>query len=226
MDVPGLSGSWRDRLKQYYKALTGKNYRGTLEEGLYMLDQIKKRNFPQVQPAPAPKPKPAAQPQQTIAEQYTSDIAKQAEQVANTPSFQEALPFYEAWGRFLPQASETAASQINPEVMRDYRANLYDVQSNLADTGGQRFGRGLGQIGDLKAQTERNRQAQMQDWLSQYQQGYKTLFYEPSETAWNQAVTLGKAPDQQLKQVPTWDEVYSKYNDAYTPGETSSPLYG
>ena len=226
MDVPGLSGSWKDRLKQYNKALTGKDYRGTLQEGLYMLKQIANQNFPQVKPAPTPAAQP--QPSQTSAQSYAQP-GVEAGQNADQASFQEALPFKEAWGRLSPQATNAAVSQINPEVQREFDSNYRNLMNNLTSSGGQRFGRGLAQGGELRASAERNRLGQVQDWLSQYQQGYKSLFYEPSQTNWNKAITSGVAPDQSSVEIPTWSDVYNTTNDAngYSGlGGSGSPFYG
>jgi len=168
---------------------------------------------------------PSATTSGSLADSYAQpgvDAGKAADQ----PSFQEALPFYKAWEGFVPQASQAAASQINPEAQRQLKSNLYDYNMGMAGAGGQRFGRALGGVGDLRAAAERNRQGQMQDWLNQYQQGYKKLFYEPSETAWNRAITQGTNPDNTLKEIPTWDDVYSRYQDVYGVGENTSPFYG
>jgi hypothetical protein len=161
----------------------------------------------------------------TLADEY-AQTGVNAGKAADQPSFQEALPFYKAWEGFVPQASRAAASQINPEAQRQLKSNLYDYNMGMAGAGGQRFGRALGGVGDLRAAAERNRQAQMQDWLNQYQQGYKTLFYEPSETAWNRAITQGTNPDNTLTEIPSWEDVYSRYQDVYGVGENTSPFYG
>lgn len=240
MYVPGLTGTWRDRADQYMRALTGKPYDGSLQTGLYLLDQIKKRNFPQAKPepkpAPAPKPAPTpAAPQPTLAEQYTKPIVDKAAQIAKIPTFQQALPFYDAWSGIVPQATRAAESQINPEVMRDYNQAYESYMGNLVSKGGQRFGRGfsadnygggMAGIGGLKAASERNRQGQLQDWLNQYQQGYKQMFYEPSQQAWEASRTQGIKPDQSLTNVPTWSDLYGKYSSTYGVGDTTSPLYG
>lgn len=224
LNVPGLTGSWRDRVAQYYKQLTGKTYTGTKEQGLYMLDQIANKNYAQPKVATAPKP---TTPQLSVAEQYTKAITDQANKIAAIPTFQQTLPFYDAWDRVAGQAGQAAASQIDPELMRTYKSQYGDYMSGLTSTGGQRFGRGLAGGGELKAATERSRNAQLQDWLSQYQQGYKSLFYEPASQSWDTARTSGIAPDQTLKQMPTWEDAYSKLSNQYQSASgTPSPLYG
>jgi hypothetical protein len=225
MNVPGLTGTWQQRNAQYYKALGSPMgaYKGNLQQNLYLLDQIKKKNFPQ---APAPAPQPAPQPvapQQPLAQQYAAPAVQAA---PTSPQFEQVLPFYDAWQGMVPQASQAAASQINPELMREYNEANRNYMMGMTGSGGERFGRALAGVGDLKAATERNRQAQMQDWLNQYQQGYKEMFYNPSRDAWNSAVTQGKTPDQSLKTIPTWNDLYDKYSSSYGVGQSTSPLYG
>ncbi|MHA1305424.1 MAG: hypothetical protein ACTSPI_17125 [Candidatus Heimdallarchaeaceae archaeon] len=161
-----------------------------------------------------------------LASQYTGDIADRAETIGEIPSFQEVLPFYSAWQRIVPQATLAAQSQINPEAIRQQRTAQRGYMGNLASSGGQRFGRGLAGRGEIKASGERERLAQLQDWLSQYQQGYNQLFYQPSESAWNQALTQGIRPDSSLANIPTWDDLYDRYNSAYGVGASTSPFYG
>jgi LysM repeat protein len=192
-------------------------------------------NIPGTQ-APAPAPAPVQEVQQQVqqpaiteadlAAEYTRGMREQAEKIAAIPTFQQTLPFYKAWESMVPQATSAAASQINPELMRNYKSQYQDYMTGLTSSGGQRFGRGMAGIGDLKASTERSRQGQLQDWLNQYQQGYKSLFYEPSAESWDKARTQGQAPDQNLAKIPTWDEVYGRYQDVYGVGDSPSPLYG
>jgi len=232
MGVPGLTGSWQQRNAQYYKALGSPMgaYTGSLQQNLYLLDQIKKKNFPQA-PAPQPVAQPAAQPAQPIADQYAAQGVAAGQAVSARPSFQEAMPFYDAWGRLAPQATLAAESQVNPEMVRQYKAQSGDYMRGMTSAGGQRFGTGLAGLGEMKAAAERERNAQLQDWLGAYQKGYKELFYSPSETAWNLATT--QAPNQDLLKIPTWADVYDKYNTMYGGGaatpqagfEGGSPFY-
>lgn len=222
MQVPGLSGTWKDRLAQYYKQLTGKTYRGTAAEGEYMLAQIAKKNYGTSTPTTT-----STTNNKNLATQYAQTGVNAGNVASQTPQFESVLPFYDAWNRVVPQASLSAASQINPELMRNYKSQYNDYMTGMTSAGGERFGRGLSGLGELKAATERNRQSQMQDWLNQYQQGYKELFYDPSRTAWNTAITQGKAPDQALTNIPTWEDAYGELSKQYqVAGATPSPLYG
>jgi len=220
--VPGLTGSWRQRLDQYSQQLYGKNWNGLRDSGMDLLNQISKGNYaqPQAQTTTATTTTPS------IAEQYTQAITDQAAKIAAIPTFQQALPFYDAWGQMIPQATAAAESQINPEVMRNYNQQYNTLQNSLASTGGNRFGTGLAGVGTLKASSERDRQSQLQDWLNQYQEGYKTMFYEPSATAWDTSRTQGITPDQTLTKIPTWEDTYGKLSKQYGAGTSASPLYG
>lgn len=207
-------GSWRE-LYELNKSVIGSNPNLIYSGQTY--------NIPGTQAVAKPSPAPV-QTSQTIAEQYAAPIVEQAQNIG--PSFQEVMPFYDAWERLVPQATNAAASQVNPEVMRGLKTNMYDYMNNLTARGGQRFGRGLSGVGDIRASAERDRQAQLQDWLNQYRQGFSTLFYEPSQEAWNRATTQGGTPDESLKNMPGWDEYAQKYGQAYGTGESVSPIYG
>jgi hypothetical protein len=160
-----------------------------------------------------------------LAQQYTGSIANTAKNIADIPNFQEVLPFYKAWQGIVPQATLAAESQINPEAQRQYKSGYRDYMSGMASSGGQRFGHGLAGVGSLKAESERNRLAQLQDYLNQYQQGYNQIFYEPSQTAWNKSLTQGIRPDASLASIPTWADLYDKYSQLYGVTSGSSPFY-
>lgn len=233
MDVPGLTGTWKERLAQYYKKLTGKTYQGTRDEGLYMLDQIAKKNWGEQVPKKTVSPTTTST---SLANQYASTGVTSGENASQMGSFKEKVgDLFTLWRGLEPQATAAAESQINPEIMRNYLPQRENLMGNLASTGGYRMGRGfnpegsvtgLASLGSLKASTERNRQAQLQDWLNQYRTGFNELWYTPSETAWNKATTQGSTPSSALTKIPTWNEVYSKYNTMYGVGDTTSPLYG
>jgi hypothetical protein len=231
MTVPGLTGTWQQRNAQYYKALGSPMgaYKGTLQQNLYLLDQIKKKNFPQA-PAPAPQPAatPTATPQQTLAQQYTDPLTGQLKSAAEIPQYENVMPFYDAWGRMIPQATIAAESQINPESLRNYNSAYGQYMSGMTSAGGQRFGRALGEVGNIKATAERDRLSQLQDWLNAYQTGYKDLFYNPSRDAWNKARTQVKPGGtmEATPAIPSWDDVYQKYNAAYGVQGAQTPQAG
>lgn len=236
MNVPGLSGSWKDRLSQYYTKLTGKDYRGTRDEGIYMLDQIAKENYGTSSSTSTTPTSSGTSTSADLANQYASTGVTSGENASSTGSFKEKVgDLLTLWEGLKPQATAAAESQINPEILRNYLPQKEGLMGNLASTGGYRMGRGfdpegsitgLASLGALKASTERERQSQLQDWLNQYQTGFNELWYTPSETAWNAATTQGTTPNSSLTTIPTWSDLYSKYQTAYGVGDTASPLYG
>jgi len=153
MHVPGLTGTWRQRLAQYYKALTGKTYKGSLSEGLYMLDQISKRNFPQApgwgQPAPTPAPAPApAQPAPAPAQPAPASAGATAGQsaapkrVANFAT--EVMPFEQFWDPNLARSAiaQRTASYFDPQAQRAREGIEGDFASRGLTRSSQR-GRGV-----------------------------------------------------------------------------------
>ena len=163
----------------------------------------------QQQQAPAPQPEP-----ETLAQQYTNPLTGQLEEAAEIPQYENVMPFLDSWNRLAPHAKGAALSQIQPEVQRELKANSYDYMNQLTSAGGQRFGRGMGGLGNLKAAAGRSQNAQVQDWMNAYQQGYTNLFYNPSRDAWNKARTQAGFDSSQYT-MPTWDEFANEYNTAY-----------
>ncbi len=229
MSVPGLTGSWQQRNAQLYKLLGSPMgaYKGNTQQNLYLLDQIQKNNYfksglPGQQQTAAPAQTATAQPQQTLAQQYTDPLTGQLKNAAEIPQYENVMPFYDAWGRMVPQATQAAASQVNPEAQRVFNQAYKDYMSGMTSSGGQRFGTGLAGVGSLRASAERDRQAQLQDWLNSYQTGYKELFYNPSRDAWNTARTQANFDSTQY-QIPTWESVADKYGTMYGSTPTTNP---
>lgn len=226
MAVPGLTGTWQQRNAQYYKALGSPMgaYKGNLQQNLYLLDQIKKKNFPQ---APAPTPQPAAPvaPQQTLAQQYTNPLTQQLAYAKEIPMFQEVVPFMDFWEqRLQPGAMQTGQQLLKPEVMRQYNEANRDYMSGMTSAGGQRFGRALGELGNIKAASGREYNALLNDWTNQQRTGWENLWYNPQRDIWNKGITQAKPGSvygQDLK-IPTWEENWQKYAPAYGAGQSTS----
>jgi hypothetical protein len=245
MYVPGLTGTWRDRADQYMRALTGKPYDGSLQTGLYLLDQIKKRNFPQAKPAPkpapapapAPAPKPAPEPAAPVvdpvvdlARQYTDPLTGQLKRASEIPQFENLLNWNQAWQRFEEPAMAMAKEQLRPEAMRQYKEMYEGLMGNLVSRGGQRFGRGFDQsqraggglagLGSLKAASERNYGAQTQDWLNAIKGGFSDLWYTPSAESWNEARMQVKPGEtfSQTPDIPSWESLYGDISQKYGIG--------
>jgi len=235
MDVPGLTGSWKERLGQYYKQLTGGEYRGTKEQGFEMLAGIAKKNW--AQPKPVAQPAPVAAPE-TVIQDYTDPYAEQMARSNTIPQFENAIGDYEKlWQeRFAPGIQLAGESQINPEALRNYNQAYEGYMGNMVSSGGQRFGRGfsadnagggLAGIGNLKAASERARLGTLQDWMGQQKGGIQDLWYNNQRDIWNKAKTqIQPGETMDIPKIPTWQEGLDQYGTAYGVGESKSPFYG
>lgn len=123
------------------------------------------------------------------------------------PVFSEVLPFQQAWNQMLPTVEQEGSAQINPFINRQLRQQSSDFYNQLASQGGGRFGAARGGIGTVQADMEKQRRAQMLDWIAQRQQGFQELFYNPAQDAFNRAIELGKTPT--APRVPTYQELFS-----------------
>jgi hypothetical protein len=227
-NVPGLSGSWQEKNAELYKNLGAPmgTYKGNLEQNLWLLNQIKKNNyFKDSQPWNQPK-ETQTQPQQTISEQYSAAPSEQLTGAAEVPQFENVISPDEAWSRIASGAMQTGREVLAPEIERQYNRNYYDYMNQMSSAGGGRLGRGRAGLGDLKAASERNWNATLQDWLGQQRQGFNELWYNPSREAWNSSRTQMQ-PDETLSapKIPTWDEYQDKYGSAYGAGQGSSLFY-
>ena len=172
-----------------------------------------------VTPAPTPQPAPAPQP---LSYQYTNPLLQGVQNAAEIPEFQRMLNPEQAWQSILPGAQDAAVSQIQPEVMRDYRQANYDYMNQMGSAGGQRLGRGLAGVGNIKAASSRNYNALLQDWLGQQRGGFEELWYNPQRDTWNEGrlqATAGKV--YEAPELPTWNDYYEKYGQAYSSGTPS-----
>ena len=71
----------------------------------------------------------------------------------------------------------------------------------------------MGGFGGIEADIERARKAQILDWLNARQQGFRELFYDPSEAAFTRAIELGQTPTTPT--VPTWEGFMRRYRPTY-----------
>lgn len=145
MHVPGLTGTWRQRADQYMRALTGRAYDGSLQTGLYLLDQIKNRNFPQAQ-APAPAQQAPAQPAPAqpapASAGATAGQSAAPKRVANFAT--EVMPFEQFWDPNLARSAiaQRTASYFDPQAQRAREGIEGDFASRGLTRSSQR-GRGV-----------------------------------------------------------------------------------
>lgn len=159
---------------------------------------------PAYQSTPMPRPMP---PQTNLAQDFANMAG--ANNVYKGPLFSQVLPFYQAWQKLLPTVQQEGATQINPFIQRALGQQTRAYNTGLATTGGGRFGRGVGGVGSIQAEMERQRKSQLQDWTNTQQQGFQNLFYNPTEQAWNRAAELGQNP--KTPEIPTWDQFTKQY---------------
>lgn len=132
MAVPGLSGTWKQRLAQYYKALTGKTYQGTASEGNYMISQISARNFPQApdwnKPAQAQVQAPAP----------VNPATQAAQEIVPQVDFREVLPWEQYFDPNLAKSSiaQRTARYYDPLV----QSSQQGIESDYASRGLTRSG--------------------------------------------------------------------------------------
>lgn len=233
MNVPGLTGTWQQRNAQLYKALGSPMgaYKGTYDQNIYLLNQIKKGNYGSLTPAKTAAPAAAAapaQPEVPLSRQYTDPLTGQLKTAAEIPLFQEVLPLEETWKeRLMPGAMKTGEQVIKPYVQRDYNAANYNYRLGMTGTGGERFGRALGGLGNLKADYGQQYNALLNDWTAQQRKGFEDLWYNNQQNIWNRGITQVKPGGvyKDVPEIPTWDAYYDKYGPAFGAG-TSSNLFG
>lgn len=110
--------------------------------------------------------------------------------------FGDVLPFDQAWGAILPLISEAIQYNVDPEIQRQFGQAQRGLTANLAATGGGAFSSGIAQMGALEADSMRRKNELSKLFEDQYRQGFESLWYNPTQDAYNKALTQGKTPSQ------------------------------
>lgn len=136
MHVPGLTGTWRQRADQYMRALTGRPYDGSLQTGLYLLDQIKNRNFPQA-PAQQAAVAPVA-PTAPVVDRATTEGKAATEGTPTLDFKKDVMPWEEFFDENLALSSsaQQAGGYYTPLLQRGREG----VESDFASRGLTRSG--------------------------------------------------------------------------------------
>lgn len=222
--VPGLSGNAFQRQKQYWDKLgLGSGYRGSYSQNIKLLNMLKKPNFGlSKKKKPAPKKKPVPK-KKSIAEDYVPDDVAPSKDI---PQFENVLSRQELINQMAPTVREQAAAEVTPELVRNYTRNYRDYMGGLAQQGGGRFGRALGNVGAMQADYNRRRGEQMQDWMNTFNTGVGT-WYSGVRDQYNKARDAGNVYDVK---VPTWQDFTKQQgydpNIASQYGYSSSPFVG
>ena len=149
-------------------------------------------------------------PQTAAAPSLGQQIAgEQTKGVYQGPGFQEMLPIEQAWGQLSPTVEQNVQDIVNPFIQRDLNEAQRNLMNTMASQGQGRFGRGLGQVGSVQANYERQRKAMLEDMSNTYRTGFSKLFYEPTMRSWDEnATALGRAPE--MPKIPTFNELQGK----------------
>lgn len=225
MGVSGLSGSAYDRQKQLYEKMGSPMgaYRGTYDQNIWLLNQIKSGAAQKaMQPAPTSSSGSSGGSTTTV----TTPVAPVVEDIlppkpTQNPSFFPSLT--EQWDLMQPAAMNAAAQAVDPELQRGYNKNYGNLTRQLAGSGAGSFGRGLGQIGSLQAETARQRAAQLYDVVNQYRAGFENLYYNPTWESWKNSLTNYGTAD--TPKMPSWDEFYANYGGQLGPSVAPDTSY-
>jgi hypothetical protein len=203
------------------------NYTGSLQQNLWLLKEGANRGWSAINAQPALTGQTA---QQGAVENVVNQVG--GDKVYKGPVFGQVMPYAQTWNALKPAFEQEAYSMINPESRRALTDAMSAYMNQQASQGGGRFGfRGQG---SLLAEAERNRKAQVQDWLNTREQGFQQLFYNPSQEAFNQAIEFGQTPNTPV--APTYEDfmktylgkapVYNTDNSALWTNPTLSGYYG
>lgn len=179
MYVPGLTGTWRQRADQYMRALTGRPYDGSLQTGLYLLDQIKNRNFPQA-PAQQAAVTLVAPTAPVASAGTTAGQSAAPKRVANFAT--EVMPFEQFWDPNLARSAiaQRTSAYYNPLVENARQGVESDFASRGLTRSSQR-GRGVMDVYRDMAEKEQTMREQLygniqgqakEDW------GFQQALYE------------------------------------------------
>lgn len=218
MNVPGLTGSAYQRQKQLYERLGSPQgpYSGSAAQNNWLVGKINSGQTGVPTPAAPTAPvatTPAQTTQQALANQYAEPAVKTGTAAAASPKMGSMTSY---WDQLIPQARASATQVVDPEVQRGYNTDVYGLLNQLANTGAGSFGRGWGQLGQLGANTIRNREAQIQDTVNAYQQGFEKLWYDPTLQSWTSSLTnapiSGNPPAPSAPQWTDFASTYGQYN--------------
>jgi len=218
-NLPGLSGNSYAKQRQLYEKMGSPmgNYSGSYDQNIWLLNQINNGSaLKALQPQAAPTT-PTVSPAVTKAQEITNPMTEQVPG-GNTETMQ-SLDAY--WSYLNPQARASALEVVQPEILRNYNTANRGITSNLAQTGGGRFGKGWGQTGTLQAQTMQNQEAQVQDFTNQYKQGFKDLWYDPTLESWTKSITT---PGANLPITDPATQTWAGFTANNAPGLTSKGL--
>jgi|GEM_PF-4473846 len=191
MDVPGLSGSWQDRLNTFGQKFYGSGYAGSYDQNIDLLNKINAGNYGSTPAPAAPKPKPAA-------------AIKPA---AITP-FSKILPYDKI---FNPnQINSLAESQINPEIRRQGEQARVGQDRGFAQSGAYRSGVAIGDRQRMVDSFERSRKEQVSQFTGNIDNALTDWYNRQSQTYYKNPSKF-KSPT-----LPTFEQYANANNGGIT----------
>jgi len=175
MNVPGLNGTAGDRQRQLYERLGSPmgSYRGSYDQNIWLLNQIRSGNLSQSQ-----------QPSNTTPQAQNS-------QVVPTPStitpFSQVLPYDKLFNPNL--VTGLVEGFVAPDINRNRESGFQDLNSNLAATG--RFRTGMANVDRENFGNQFSRQLQEQtaagvgqfnNYLTDYYNNQSEQYYKNPST--------------------------------------------
>ena len=143
---------------------------------------------------------------QGLAQQIAQPLT---ERVYKGPLFHEVLPWEGFYGQFQQPLEQKAAGIVDPFVQRALGQAQRGIMSNLAQTGGGYFGRGVGRLGAAQAQSEADRKAQMLDYMGQYRDTLRN-YYDLMGSDFQRATELNPLQTPNTPNIPTWEQLKGK----------------
>lgn len=176
MDVPGLSGSWQDRLKKFGKRFYGDSYRGSRSQNLGLLSKINKGDYG------SSGSKSSGGNSDLIP---GTNIPKPKTRTA----FSEVLPFEKVFQDDL--INEMALGQLLPDIERGRNQEMRSLGRDLARSGRWRTGIADAQrqqLNDAYARQLREQQNQftnqIKDWTQDWYNRQSESYYK-NPSGWN-----------------------------------------
>lgn len=135
MNVPGLTGSSSERQRQLYERLGAPmgSYTGSLDQNSFLLNNINQGNTGQAAATPqAQTPRQVAMNTQPTIPGTTFPVPNKM-----TP-FEEVLPYDRVFNRDF--VNQLGMQQIMPEISRERRSSMRELDRGLAGSGAFRMG--------------------------------------------------------------------------------------
>ncbi len=178
MNVPGLSGSWQERLNQFGQRFYGNSYQGNTQQNLDLINKINAGNYG------APQPAAPAQTGTSVSD-YIKSITGGTRANAAT-QFEKILPYQQYMGAL--DAKGAATKEVAPQADAYARGTLNNFDTQKAATGSNRFGSYFADRGNLAGELINQRNQKIGDiqgtyedqFTKQYQQLVDQYYKDPN----------------------------------------------